>query len=329
MKPKVFIAKPVPEEVEAFISKHCDYRVWRESVPIPEEVLKREVADVEGLMTPKGVITEEFLSHAPKLKIVSNIAVGYDAFDIEAMRRHGVIGTHTPGVLDDSVADLVFSLLLATARRIPEYDSYVKKGNWSHHLDSVEHFGKDVHHRTLGIIGPGRIGEKIAKRAALGFDMKVIYHSRAPKPKLEYTYGAQRKELHELLAISDYVVVMVPLTEETHHFIGAEQFNLMKKDSVFINAARGAVIDEQALIEALKNGRIWAAGLDVYETEPVETNNPLLQLSNVVTLPHIGSATAQARFDMAMLAAQNLVAGVTGGKPKNVVKELRDLIKEE
>lgn len=322
MKPKVFIAKPIPEEVESYIAKYCDYQIWRESTPIPDDVLKEEVADVEGLMTPKGVITEEFLKHAPKLKIVSNIAVGYDAFDTKAMKEHGVIGTHTPGVLDDSVADLVFGLLLATARRIPEYDAYVRNGKWSQLLDSLDHFGKDVHHRTLGIIGPGRIGEKIAKRAALGFDMKVYYHSRSEKPKLEKEFGAEKRELDELLHLSDYVVVMVPLTEETHHLIGAEEFNKMQKDAIFINASRGAVVDEQALYEALKTGSIRSAGLDVYEEEPLKSDSPLLQLPNVVTLPHIGSATEQARFDMAMLAAENLVAGVTGGKPENVVKEL-------
>ena len=325
MKPKVFIAKPIPEEVESYIATYCDYKIWREPTPIPDDVLKKEVADVEGLLTPKGIITEEFLKHAPKLKIVSNIAVGYDAFDIEAMKKHKLIGTHTPGVLDESVADLVFGLLLATARRIPEYDAYVKNGKWHHPLDSQEHFGKDVHHQTLGIIGPGRIGEKIAKRAALGFDMKVLYNSRSQKPNLEEEFGAERKELDELLRRSDYVVVMVPLTEETHHLIGTDQFNKMKKDAIFINASRGAVVDEQALYEALKTGKIRAAGLDVYEEEPLQPNSPLLQLSNVVTLPHIGSATSQARFDMAMLAAKNLVAGVTGGEPENVVKELRGL----
>lgn len=324
MKPKVYIAKPVPKEVEDYIAKHCDYKIWRNHTPIPEDILKEEIADVEGLLTPKGIITEEFLKNAPKLKIVSNVAVGYDGFDTEAMKRHRIIGTHTPGVLDESVADLVFALLMATARRVPEYDAYTKKGNWTQHLDSLEHFGKDVHHQNLGIIGPGRIGEKIAKRAALGFGMNVYYHSRTQKSDLEREYAAERKELEELLSISDYVVVMVPLTKETHHLIGTKQFKMMKKDAIFINASRGSVVDEQALYEALKSGSIRAAGLDVYEEEPIKKDNPLLELANAVTLPHIGSATKQARFDMAMLAAENLVAGVTGGKPNNVVKELSD-----
>lgn len=321
MKPKVYIAKPIPVEVELFISKYCDYKIWRETTPIPDEVLKREIKNVDGLMTPKGIITEEFLNNAPNLKIVSNIAVGYDGFDIEAMKRHGVIGTHTPGVLDESVADLVFSLLTATARRIPEYDQYVKKGQWVQHIDTEEHFGKDIYKQTLGIIGPGRIGEKIIKRAKLGFDMEVIYHSRYPKPELNEKYNIKYRQLNDLLALSDYVIVMVPLTSETHHLISEKEFNLMKSDSIFINASRGQVVNEEELYKALKNRVIRAAGLDVYETEPVNLDNPLLQLSNVVTLPHIGSATTKARYDMAMLAAENLVAGVTGSTPKNKVKE--------
>lgn len=323
MKPNVFISKPVPKEVESYIAEHCNYRMWDSETPIPDDILIKEVANVDGLMTPKGKITEDFLKHAPNLKIVSNIAVGYDDFDTDAMKKRDVIGTHTPGVLDDSVADLVFSLLTATARRIPEFDRFVKDGKWSILLDHKRYFGKDIYKQKLGIIGPGRIGEKIIQRAALGFDMDIYYNSKSKKPDLHEKYGAQYKELSELLTISDYIIVMVPLTEETYHLIGEKQLELMKLDAIFINASRGAVVDEKALYNSLKEGKIRAAGLDVFETEPINPNDPLLKLPNVVTLPHIGSATEQTRFDMAMLAAENLVAGVTGGTPKNIVKELR------
>ncbi|MGG0670394.1 D-glycerate dehydrogenase [Lederbergia citrisecunda] len=323
MKPKVFIAKPIPQEVEDFIAEHCDYKIWKGNGPIPEGELRKEIADVEGIMTPKGMITEDFLHHAPKLKVVSNIAVGYDGFDIEAMKARNVIGTHTPYVLDDSVADLVFGLILATSRRIVEFNQYVKEGKWNHHLDSQEFFGKDVHHATLGIIGLGRIGEKVVRRAKLGFGMNVLYHNRSRKLELEEEYGVLYRDMNALLEESDFVVVMLPLTEATYHAIGQEQFKSMKRDAVFINCSRGQVVDEVALIAALENKEILAAGLDVFEIEPVLNNNPLLKMDNVITLPHIGSCTEDTRFDMAMKAAENLVAGVTGQTPPNIVKELQ------
>jgi gluconate 2-dehydrogenase len=322
MKPKVFIAKPIPQEVEDFIAKYCDYRIWNGNGQITECELLKEIADVEGLMTPKGIITKEFLNHAPNLKVVSNIAVGYDGFNIEAMKERNVIGTHTPYVLDDSVADLVFGLILATSRRIVEFNQYVKDGKWNHHLDSQEFFGKDVHHATLGIIGLGRIGEKVVKRAKLGFEMNVLYHNRSRKLDLEDEYGVLYRDMDDLLKESDFIVVMLPLTEATYHVIGREQFKSMKRDAVFINCSRGQVIDEAALIDALKNKQIRAAGLDVFEIEPVQVDNPLLKMENVITLPHIGSCTKDTRFDMAMKAAENLVAGVTGQTPPNVVTEL-------
>ncbi|MBY0223472.1 MULTISPECIES: 2-hydroxyacid dehydrogenase [Sporosarcina] len=327
MKPKVFIAKPIPQEVEDYIAQHCEYKIWNKEEAIPKSELLKEVAEVEGLMTPKGVITKEFLTYAPHLKVVSNIAVGYDAFDTEAMRERRVIGTHTPYVLDDSVADLVFGLLLSAGRRIVEFDRYVKEGKWEKPLDSREFYGKDIHHATIGIIGLGRIGEKIMKRASAGFDMKVLYHNRSRKIELENQYGVLYRDIDDLLRESDYVVVMLPLNESTTHIIGKGQFELMKNDAVFINCSRGKVVDEQALISALQNNEIRAAGLDVFEIEPIEKDNPLLKMNNVITLPHIGSCTNNTRFDMAMTAAENMVAALTNQTPPNVVKELQDLVK--
>ncbi|TWT01761.1 D-glycerate dehydrogenase [Planomicrobium sp. CPCC 101079] len=328
MKPKVFISAPIPKEVENYIAQHCDYRIWDKKEPIPPEILAEEVADVEGLMTKKGAINKEFLEKAPQLKVVSTISVGYDSFDIEAMKERSVLGTHTPFVLDETVADLVFGLILSAARRLPELDRWVKEGNWGKEKSSERNFGVDVHHTTLGIIGMGRIGEKIARRAALGFEMNVLYNSNSRKQEAEEKYGARYSEVDDLLAASDFVVVMLPLTPETHHIIGQKQFDLMKPDAIFINCARGQVVDEKALVQALQEKKIRGAGLDVFEVEPVESDNPLLQLDNVVTLPHIGSATHNTRFDMAMKAAENLVAGVTGQVPPDVVKELRSLTEQ-
>lgn len=325
MKPKVFISKPIPKEVENYIAKYCDYKIWNKKEPISDEILLKEIANVEGLMTPKGIITKEFLEKAPNLKIVSNIAVGYDAFDIEAMKEKGVIGTNTPNVLDETVADLAFGLILDTARRITEFDKYVKDGMWNQHLDSEEFFGQDVHHATLGIIGMGRIGEKVARRASMGFEMNVLYCNRNRKTEIEEKYGVVYSELNSLLEKSDFILLLLPLNDDTFHFIAEEQFDLMKQNAIFINCSRGQVVDEKALIKALQAGKIRGAGLDVFEVEPIDKDNPLPKMDNVVTLPHIGSATKKARFDMAMRAAENLVAGVTGQVPPNIVRELQYL----
>lgn len=322
MKPKVFLARPVPKEAEAYIARHCEVRKWDSDDPIPREVLLREVADVSGLLISGGRIDRELLEHAPALKVVSNVSVGYDNFDIPAMKERGVIGTNTPSVLDETVADLVVGMMLAVARRIPELDRLVKNGQWQRGSDKPL-YGLDVHHTRLGIIGMGRIGEAVARRARFGFSMDVVYFNRRRKPEAEERLGVRRAELDELLKESDFVVVLVPLTGETFHLIGQRELALMKNTAFLINASRGQTVDEQALIEALRQGQIRGAALDVYEKEPVAPDNPLLAMPNVVTLPHIGSATAKTRFDMAMLAAQNLVAALKGEVPPNVVAELR------
>ncbi|GAB7386991.1 bifunctional glyoxylate/hydroxypyruvate reductase B [Bacillaceae bacterium] len=322
MKPRVYIARPIPAEVEAFVAEHCDCRKWEGNGPVPRDVLLRELADVEGLLTAGSKIDRELLAHAPKLKVVSNISVGYDNFDIEAMRERNVLGTHTPNVLDETVADLVFGLILATARRIPELDRYVKEKRWKKG-DNRHLFGVDVHHATLGIIGMGRIGEAVARRGKFGFQMDVLYYNRRRKPQAEERLGVKYAPLEDLLRRADFVVLLTPLTPETVHMIGRNEFRLMKESAIFINASRGKTVDEAALIEALREGWIRGAGLDVYEVEPVNHDNPLLELANVVTLPHIGSATAKTRFGMAMLAAENLVKALQGEQPPHLVPELR------
>ncbi len=322
MKPKVFLARPISAEAEAYISEHCTYEKWQGSAPITRSELLERLEDAEGLLITGEKIDDELLDHAPKLRVVSNISVGYNNFDLESMKRRNIMGTNTPDVLNETVADLALALMLSAARRIPELDKLVKDGKWEDQ-DDEPLFGVDVHGKTLGIIGMGRIGEAIGKRAKFGFNMNIQYHNRHRKPGSEKILDADYVPLEELLQSSDFVLLMVPFTQETRHLMGKEQFALMKKSAIFINTSRGQTVDENALIQALQNKEILAAGLDVFDQEPVSTGNPLLKLPNVVTLPHIGSATHQTRFDMAMLAAKNLVAAVTGNEPPNIVQELK------
>lgn len=322
MKPKVYATYGMSNKVRAFLEAHCDLKVWEKDGQIPHETLLKEIADVDGLYTSSasgGEIDEKFLASGPNLKVVSNVSVGYNNFDVEAMKKRNVIGTNTPHVLDETVADLAFALILSAGRRIAELDKFVKEGKWNPTVNYDETYGMDVHSTKLGIIGMGRIGEAIARRAKFGFNMDVLYYNRNRKREAEEKYGAAYCELDELLMRSDYVLLMTPLTPETFQLIGAEQFKLMKKTAIFINVSRGQTIDEQALIQALQNGEIYGAGLDVFEQEPVEPDNPLLKMSNVVTTPHIGSATAKTEEAMAMRAAENLVAVLTGKEPKDPV----------
>ncbi|WP_028610777.1 2-hydroxyacid dehydrogenase [Paenibacillus harenae] len=322
MKPSVFIDRKVPEEVKAYIAEHCSIDCWEDETTIPRPLLLDKLAKADGLLTSGRRIDSELLERSPNLKAVSTISVGYNHFDLQAMKDRGIIGTHTPYVLDDTVADLALALMLGTARRVAELDRYVKEGRWTSG-DGVKLFGRDVHHAALGIIGMGRIGEAVARRARFGFEMDVLYYNRSRKPEAEQKLGVRYAGLKELLAASDFVVMLAPLSAETTRMIGREEFKLMKPASIFINVSRGRTIDEAALIEALREGTIAGAGLDVYEKEPIPADHPFLKMDNVLTLPHIGSATEKTRFDMAMLAAQNLVSALTGGTPSAIVAELR------
>ncbi|MCI3921283.1 D-glycerate dehydrogenase [Paenibacillus sp. TRM 82003] len=321
MKPKVFIARPIPAEAEAYIAARCDVSKPKEGERLGREAFFEAIRDAEGLLTAGTRIDAELLGQAPKLRVVSNISVGYNNYDLTAMKARGVIGTHTPGVLDDTVADLIVGLMLSAARRIPELDRIVRQGLWKKGSDEP-FFGLDLHHRTVGIIGMGRIGGAVAKRAKLGFDMNVLYYNRSRNEAAETAYGAVYSSMDELLAASDFVVVMTPLTPQTERFFDAAHLAKMKRTAFFINASRGAVVDEAALVAALRDGTIAGAGLDVFEVEPVPSDHPLLSLPNVVLLPHIGSATDATRHDMAMLAARNLVAALTGEGRACIVPEL-------
>lgn len=328
MKTKVFIAQTVPKEVEEYIGRHCEYKVWGGRERISEEELLRQIGDVEGILAPPYLkVNQKLLNGGPDLKVISNVAVGYDNFDIRLMKKNKIMGTHTPGVLDETVADLAFGLLIAVSRKITYLDKYTKSGNWKS-TDNDEFLGVDIHHKTLGIIGMGRIGEKIAKRASLGFDMKVLYNNRNRRKDIEEKYNIFFSEIDQLLKESDFVLVMVPHTSETDKMFGKKEFELMKKSAFFINTARGKVVNENDLIEALQKKEIAGAGLDVFENEPISSDNPLLKMDNVITLPHIGSATKQTRFDMAMKGAENLIMGVKGCIPTDLVPDLKDVFKK-
>ena len=317
-KPRIFVPNRINEEVIQFLQQFgdVDYRAKEELIS-EEEFLDGLRKATALLCYSRQKINSKVLEQAPLLKIVSNIAVGYDNLDLEELTKRGIMATNTPGVLTETTADLTFSILMAAARRVTEADHYVKSGQWKEWFPSLM-LGKDVYGATIGIIGMGRIGEAVARRAK-GFDMEILYYNRSRKLDAEEKLGARYVSLEELLQKSDYVVVLIPLTAETQKFIGAKEIALMKKDAILVNASRGATIDEPALIQALQEKRIAGAALDVYEKEPVDPKNSLLKMANVVTLPHIGSATRETRAKMAMKAARNVVAAIKGEIPENLL----------
>ncbi|SHN35026.1 2-hydroxyacid dehydrogenase [Gracilibacillus kekensis] len=321
MKKRVLVTEPIPKSVVDYLEAEVELERWSHPEKIPKGLLLQKIPSFHGLITFKDNIDQEFLQAASQLEVVSNISVGYDNFDIEAIKRSKIIATHTPYVLDETVADLIFGLILATARRIPELHQYVRNGKWSKSVD-ISLFGHNVHHKKLGIIGMGRIGEKVARRAKVGFQMDVCYYNRSRNHKIESELGAHYEQMDELLKTSDFILLMTPLTEQTYHLIDYEAFRKMKRTSFFINASRGAVVDEAGLINALENQLIQGAGLDVFKQEPIQLNNPLLKMENVVTLPHIGSATAETREEMKLFAAKNMLQALRGDTPDAVIKEL-------
>lgn len=325
MKPKVIVYKKVDQKVLDFIQTSCDVAYFEKLDSETYPSFLHELKNTHGLLGSGLKINKELLDQAPQLKIVCNTSVGYDNLDIEELSARGIMATNTPEVLNDTVADTLIGLLLATARRIPEMHNLVKNGQWKSMIGE-ELFGVDVHHKVLGIIGMGAVGSTIAKRAHFGFDMQILYHNRSRNEQAEKLYGATYCSLDELLKQSDYVCLMTPLTPATENMIGKREFDLMKETAIFINGSRGKTVDEEALVDALKSGEILAAGLDVFIEEPVQPDHPLLSLENVVTLPHIGSATYETRMKMAMLGATNLVAGLQGHTPPNLIKSAGSLL---
>jgi len=260
----------------------------------------------------------DLLDLAPHLKAVSSVSVGIDNYDLEYFNRRGILLTNTPDVLTETTADTGFALILATARRVVELANLVRSGQWTSNL-GPDHFGSDVHGKTLGIIGMGRIGEALAQRGHFGFGMPIIYHSHSPKPTVEARFNASYRSLEGVLKEADFICLTLPLTAETEGLIGTEQFGLMRPQSIFINISRGKVVNEKALITALQNNQIRAAGLDVFEREPLDPDSPLLRLNNVVATPHMGSATHETREAMAQCAVENLISALAGERPANLV----------
>ena len=320
MKKKVIAVNRLEQEVLEILQQEVDVTFFTGITSIENQTFITALKEAEGIVGLSLQVNDTLLDLAPNLKIVSNVSVGYNNFDVDALTKRNIMATNTPGVLDETVADTIFGLLIATARRLPELDHYVKSRQWKGDL-TMDYYGTDVHHKKIGIIGMGRIGEAIANRAHHGFHMEVLYHNRSRNLDAEHTFNATYKELDALLKESDYVVLMTPLTSETEGMIGAREFSLMKESAIFINGSRGKTIVETELITALENKEITAAGLDVFEKEPVDDDNPLLDMPNVVTLPHIGSSTYATELAMSQLACDNLLAGLRGEKPPNLINE--------
>lgn len=318
MKPSVVLYKSLPEDLRAKLDEH--FSVTEINGLTPETLAQHAETfrNAEGILGSGGKVDAEFLQHAPKLRAASSVSVGYDNFDVAALNDRKVLLMHTPTVLTETVADTMMALVLSSARRVVEMAERVKAGEWQGSF-GAEWFGIDVHHKKLGILGMGRIGLALAQRAHLGFGMPILYNARKHHEEAEQRFDAQYCDLDTLLAESDFLCISLPLTEQTHHLIGREQLAKMKKSAVLINAGRGPVVDEQALIAALKEGTIHAAGLDVFEQEPLPVSSELLKLRNVVALPHIGSATHETRYGMAKDAVDNLIAALTGKVEKNCV----------
>jgi lactate dehydrogenase-like 2-hydroxyacid dehydrogenase len=312
-RPRVFVARRIPEEGLAAIEQACDADVWPEEMPPPRDILLRRVAGRDGILTlVTDRVDDELLDAAgPRLRVVSNYAVGSDNIDVGACARRGVAVGNTPGVLTETTADLAWALLMAAARRVAEGDRYVRAGRWRTWGPQLL-LGPDVHGATIGIVGFGRIGQAVARRA-MGFGMEILYHDLARLPEsvtspLDATYVS----LDDLLARSDFVSLHVNLSDETRHLINATSLAAMKPTAVLINTSRGPVVDQIALADALRDGVIWAAALDVTDPEPIPPDDPLVGLDNCLIVPHIASASRATRGKMAAMAAANLVAGVRG-----------------
>jgi lactate dehydrogenase-like 2-hydroxyacid dehydrogenase len=319
VKPKILVTRATFDDVIAKLRERFDVEDnQKDDTPWSAEELRRRIADKDGVLpTGSDRIDAATLAAASRLKAVCNIAVGYNNIDLAACSERGILATNTPGVLDDTTADMTWALLMAAARRVTEAERWLRAGNWKGWKND-QFLGVDVHHATLGIIGMGRIGQAIARRAK-GFSMRILYHNRRRVPKsVEKALAARYVSMERLLKESDFVSLNMPYSPTSHHLIGAKEFALMKSTAVIVNAARGGIIDDAALVTALKERRIAAAGLDVFEGEP-RFNPGFLELDNVALVPHIGSATRATRTAMAMLASKNLSAVLSGKRPPNLL----------
>ena len=314
---KVVVFSQIDQDVLAQLQQ--DYRVVVLNPKLGDinDQIRTEVVDADAMIGAGRLLNEGNLAPAQKLKIISTVSVGYDNYDVNYLNQKKIWLANTPHVLTETTADLAFTLLLSAARKVPYLDAWTKQGQWKRTV-STEQFGMDVFGKTLGIIGLGNIGAAIARRGFYGFNMNILYHNRREKIEVAQAFNAQYRDLDQLLQQSDFIVVAVDLNHESQALIGAEQFDLMQKHAVFVNIARGSVVDENALVEALKQNKIFAAGLDVYAKEPLQ-NSALFELPNAVTLPHIGSATTETRQKMVKLAYQNLVDALQDRTPRYLV----------
>jgi lactate dehydrogenase-like 2-hydroxyacid dehydrogenase len=319
MKQKILVCRAVFPEVIERLAAHFDVDYNPLDAPLPPAELAARLADKAGALTLlSDRIDAATLAAAPGIKAVCNVAVGYNNFDLAAITAAGVMATNTPGVLNDTTADTAWALILASGRRIVGADKWVREGKWQGWKFHDDWYGHDVHHATLGILGMGRIGQAVARRAA-GFDMRVIYHNRNPLPAAdEAACNARWVGKDQLLREADFLVLLLPYSPAVHHIVGAAELALMKPTAHLINVARGGIVDDGALIEALQQKRIAGAGMDVFENEPA-FDPRFLTLDNVVLTPHIGSSTRATRLAMAMLAADNLVAALQGRRPPNLL----------
>jgi len=318
MSPKVYVTRLIPKRGLDLLCSFAEVKIWEEELPPPREVLLEEVKEVEGILSLlTDTIDAELMDAVPSLKVISNYAIGYDNIDVEAATERGILVCHTPGVLTDTTADLAFTLLVCVARRVVEAVRYVREGRWKT-WGPMLCLGYDIYGSTLGLIGLGRIGTALAKRAT-GFDMRILYYDTYRQPNLEKELGLIYTDLETLLRQSDFISLHTPLTPETYHMIGGEQFKMMKNTAILINTSRGQVVDQKALHEALVSGEIAGAGLDVTDPEPIDARDPLLTLDNCIVVPHIASASVATRTLMATMAAENLIAGLQGRMPRNPV----------
>jgi len=316
--PRIFVTRRLPGEGLDRLRRAADVVVWPDEDPPPPEALRAAAAQADGLLT---LLTDRvdgvLLDAAPSVRIVANLAVGYDNVDLAAATERGVLVTNTPGVLTETVADLAFALILALARRLVEGERVVREGRWPLWRPAFL-LGRDVHGATLGIVGRGAIGLAVARRAR-GFDMRVLYWSRQRKRDAEAALGIEWCELDDLLRRADFVSLHVALSPETRNLVGARELALMKADAVLVNTARGGVVDQEALVQALREKRIGGAALDVFAVEPLPPDDPLLAIENVLVAPHVGSATIETRTKMADLAVDNLLAFFGGERPRTPV----------
>ena len=316
-RPRVLLMHPILDPGPAILAEAAEVLAYPPNRPLDEASIRQAAEGCVGIVSQLMDPIRDTVLSTPGLKCVSNVAVGFDNVDVAAATSHKVMVTNTPGVLDDSTADFAFTLLMATARRIVEADSFTRSGRfrgWA--IDMM--LGQDIFGATLGIVGVGRIGRGVAHRAK-GFNMRVLYYDPQPLPReAEEQLGATRVDLGRLIAESDFISIHVPLTQETHHLFSTQQFNQMKRNAVLVNTSRGPVVDEAALVEALKGRKLAGAGLDVYEREPA-VHPGLTPMPNVVLAPHIASATVRTRSEMSAMAARNMATAVRGGRPPNLV----------